>query len=337
MDNIDKNNPDASETSRKKRACTAADDPLKEWVEHDRECDLQEILRLDGQGDYARYPHCYKCNSQEAVYQCVDCDQIDMFCGGCVVKNHAVNPLHCIQVYLIAPGAYIIQTDVLFNKNGTPSTLSTQTLGLCVQLGHVTSQKCVNPWASPGDSFVINSNGIHEISLDFCDLSTIQVSKQFHLTAFESKLSSYEFYNSLAWSSDNTGLYNDKHTDLVWITQDCYNEFMCMYQKWTNLVMEKHTGRGHDLLHSLELTEPGECALLCPTCPPPGKNLLLGWEDEPPEKGSVNYFMFPNYSDILLVGFMGSFLPSTQIFDSPGDMFQQMSMIQVLVMAGHSL
>lgn len=114
---------------------------------------------------------------------------------------------------------------------------SLKALGLRVQLGHMTGQKCVNPRASPGDSFIIvDSNGIHDISLDFCDCETAQlhavqllrhqwfpstgtypktaatiwVLKQFYLTAFESKLSSYEFYNSLVRNTDNTGLGNNK-------------------------------------------------------------------------------------------------------------------------------
>lgn len=48
--------------------------------------------------------------------------------------------------------------------------------------------------------------------------------------------------------------------------------------------MVKRAGRGHDI-HGLNATEPGECAILCPACPQPGKNLPQGWENQPPDKG----------------------------------------------------
>ncbi|KAH9482659.1 hypothetical protein JR316_0004759 [Psilocybe cubensis] len=275
-DNIDEDSPDDG------------DNPLKNWVEQDRDRDLQEILRLDGRGDYSNHSSCYQCKINDALYQCLDCDRIEMFCNACIVGNHLANPLHRIKKWN--------------QQYFEPTTL--KSLGLRVQLGHMIGQKCVNPRASPGNGFtVVDSNGIHDISLDFCDCETAQshaiqilrkrwfpstgtypktaatmrVLKQFHLLAFESKLSSYEFYNSLVRNTDNTGLGTDK---------DCYDEFTRMYRKWTNLTMAKRAGRGHDS-RGVNATQPGECALLCPACPQPGKNLPLGWENEPPEKSWI--------------------------------------------------
>jgi hypothetical protein len=45
----------------------------------------------------------------------------------------------------------------------------------------------------------------------------------------------------------------------------------------------KRMGQGHDL-NGLAAMKPGECAVLCPACPQPGRNLLKGWESAPEEK-----------------------------------------------------
>lgn len=44
--------------------------------------------------------------------------------------------------------------------------------------------------------------------------------------------------------------------------------------------MAKRAGRGHDSAGA-NATSPGECALLCPACPHPGKNLPDNWENAP--------------------------------------------------------
>ena len=44
--------------------------------------------------------------------------------------------------------------------------------------------------------------------------------------------------------------------------------------------MLKRSGQGHDGA-GIEATQPGECAIECPACPLPGKNLPQGWENGP--------------------------------------------------------
>ncbi|KAJ7030787.1 hypothetical protein C8F04DRAFT_1186443 [Mycena alexandri] len=56
--------------------------------------------------------------------------------------------------------------------------------------------------------------------------------------------------------------------------------FLRMTREWRHIEMLKRAGRGHDPT-GVETTQPGECALLCPACPQPGKNLPPGWEDAP--------------------------------------------------------
>ncbi|KAF9470022.1 hypothetical protein BDN70DRAFT_902449, partial [Pholiota conissans] len=55
--------------------------PLREWEQHDRDRDVSEVLRLEGRGDYAHIAKCYDCTNSEAIYRCVDCEAVEMFCS----------------------------------------------------------------------------------------------------------------------------------------------------------------------------------------------------------------------------------------------------------------
>jgi hypothetical protein len=44
--------------------------------------------------------------------------------------------------------------------------------------------------------------------------------------------------------------------------------------------MLKRAGRGNDP-EGVDATQPGDCAIECPACPHPGRNLPAGWEDAP--------------------------------------------------------
>jgi hypothetical protein len=62
--------------------------------------------------------------------------------------------------------------------------------------------------------------------------------------------------------------------------KDRYDEFLRMIREWRHLKMLKRAGRGHDPAGVLATTE-GECAVLCPACPQPGKNLPDNWQNAP--------------------------------------------------------
>ena len=51
--------------------------------------------------------------------------------------------------------------------------------------------------------------------------------------------------------------------------------------------MLKRAGRGHDP-SGIVSTHEGQCALLCPACPQPGKNLPTDWHCATPEKQCVS-------------------------------------------------
>lgn len=53
-------------------------------------------------------------------------------------------------------------------------------------------------------------------------------------------------------------------------------------RQWRNLKLLKRAGRGHDPA-GVAATREGECAVVCPACPQPGKNLEPDWKEAPEE------------------------------------------------------
>lgn len=57
-----------------------------------------------------------------------------------------------------------------------------------------------------------------------------------------------------------------------------------MARKWRHEKMLKRAGRAYDPREGrVELTAPGELAVVCRICPLPGWNLPEGWENAPKE------------------------------------------------------
>ncbi|KAJ7434267.1 hypothetical protein B0H11DRAFT_2164741 [Mycena galericulata] len=258
---------------------------------------LDELILLEGRGEYGEYDECILCGVAAAIYRCRECFTDDLYCQKCIVAHHVDTPLHKIEVP---------ETQVWDPKEGMFARTTLKTLGLRIQLGHGKRGKgrrglCVLPSTAVNDDFVVvASNGIHEVGLDFCNCSTAQphdiqlmrarwypatgknpqtagtfsVLRRYHLMALESKCSGSEFYNSLARETDNSG------TEPV---RDRYDEFLRMTREWRHLQMLKRAGRGHDPT-GVDGTRAGECALLCPACPQPGKDLPPDWKNAPKEK-----------------------------------------------------
>ncbi|KAG6839894.1 hypothetical protein C0991_010695 [Blastosporella zonata] len=86
-----------------------------------------------------------------------------------------------------------------------------------------------------------------------------------------SKASAFEFYQTLARLSDNTGLNK---------LPNCYPAFLRMVRQWQHIKMLKRAARGHDE-GGAAATQARECAILCPACPYPGVNLPDNWKDAP--------------------------------------------------------
>ncbi|KAG1780044.1 hypothetical protein EV702DRAFT_1178215 [Suillus placidus] len=256
-----------TETSKRKR--TAGDHPLAAW---EPECPtfLDEMIRLEGRGDYTEDSLCRYCQEHALTIRCKDCFLLELYCPSCTVERHRNLPLHRLQ-----------------------------SLGLRIQLGHRIGDMCCNPHRAFNNDFVIiDTTGIHEVALDFCACGTMQthvkqllrsrlfpatitdpktaatfgVLEQYHLLSFESKASAFEFYQGLARLSDNTGVDPPKEL------QDRYATFLRVVHEWRILKLLKCFARGH-CPDGVVTTEPGQCAVLCPACPHPGKNLPEDWKN----------------------------------------------------------
>ncbi|KAG2358779.1 hypothetical protein BDR07DRAFT_1452576 [Suillus spraguei] len=230
---------DSENTPGRKRM--PADDPLLIWMnEHD--LFLAELLRHEGHRGYTSdvCPGCPCPTSTPPRYRCQDCLDSQLYCGLCIIQYHIWLPTHHIEEW----------TGQFFQR------ISLKTMGLHVQLGHTIGERCILPKKAFNDEFVlIDTNGVHEIRLDFCGCMTSQTHTK--------QTSAYEFYHSLVRLTDNTGLMRQK---------DHYESFMHMIR------------RGHDP-SGVAGTSEGQCAVLCPACPQPGKNLPDDWQDAPKAKG----------------------------------------------------
>ncbi|KAG2127943.1 hypothetical protein DEU56DRAFT_872715 [Suillus clintonianus] len=250
----------------------------------DRPLFLEEILRLEGKGNLRNAP-CSGCGDLSPNYRCEDCFGVNLQCSSCIKTAHQLHPLHRLQKW----------NGMFFER------VTLKALGLRIQLGHAPGQVCPKPRRAFNDDFVVmDSHAIHEVSLDFCGCSnavahvqqllriswfpsttanpktaaTFRLLEEFHILSFESKVSAYEFYNALTRRTNNTGLAPVKSR---------YECFMRMLREWRHLTMLKRSGRGHDP-KGLDATVEGECAVLCPACPHPGKNLPDNWENAPQAK-----------------------------------------------------
>jgi hypothetical protein len=69
-------------------------------------------------------------------------------------------------------------------------------------------------------------------------------------------------------------------------TQDRYEQFQTAIRIWRHMKLVKRAGRGHDPA-GIDSTSPGECAVECPACPHPDRNLPDDWKDAPESIGYV--------------------------------------------------
>ncbi|KAJ6524642.1 hypothetical protein DFH09DRAFT_1046744 [Mycena vulgaris] len=253
---------------------------------------LDELLRGEGRGDHAGHPKCVcgdpRCGHEVAEIRCKDCDGCEGFAIKCIVRDHERNPLHRLEVWNWDGGCY--------------EDVSLKSLGLRFSLGREIhpDRICPRPKRAPGKKFVVmDCKGLHDVELYYCacgrgesfavqllrvkwlpstgrqprTAATFNVLRQYHVLSLESKCSMGEFYNSLVRQTNNTGEPPASR----------YQEFINMTRIWRNLEMLKRAGRGHET-DGIANTKPGACAVECPACPHPGKNIPEAWQDVPPEK-----------------------------------------------------
>lgn len=212
---------------------------LRQW-ETEKQDWLDELLRLEGlRGSSAE--ECEGCNSQaedrRPEYRCEDCFLPQFVCRVCCLAAHRAHPFHRIKVRRLSrrqrPSASNLPSQRWNGIFFTPSTL--QSIGLCLQLGHMADDPCTNPFPAPRASLVLDTNGFHPVTLLYCQCDrvheagktttqllraglyaatltdpstfcTIRMLDYFHKVTLQSKMAAYDWYESLARLTDNTGL-----------------------------------------------------------------------------------------------------------------------------------
>ncbi|KAG1768280.1 hypothetical protein EV702DRAFT_1253494 [Suillus placidus] len=249
MDEIITNSEDVDSLQTRKR--TAGDNPLLTWLsEHDSY--LSEMIRLDGRGDISGT--CAGCGTAPALFRCEICDDIQLYCHDCTVTNHLRLPTHRINEW----------TRVYFKRT------SLKNLGLHIQLGHPIGQHCILPHQAFNDNFILidtdDGTNTHKATTpkSMVPVNINQPQDRSDILSTTTIIRAYQ--NTRWWSSLLSRMFWNADLQI----QDRYEAFMRM--------MVKRFGRSHDP-DGVNGTSPGECAVLCPACPQPGKNLPDGWQD----------------------------------------------------------
>ncbi|TDL13533.1 hypothetical protein BD410DRAFT_735251, partial [Rickenella mellea] len=253
-----------------------------DWLEHRGEF-LDELLCHDGVPNTQSTCHSESCSSTDRPFRCRDCFGGHMHCSKCLVDNHRHQPLHRIERWT---GSFFERT-----------TLAE--LGLCVQLGHG-GDPCMHPEVMRGRLTVLDVTGIHQVKIAYCHCEksieaflrrtqllragwfpatldrpmtviTFDALDLFHALTLQSKITFYDFYHTLLRRTDNSGIQ---------VMPDAYKAGMRCVREYRHLLMLKRSGIGH-AAEGIDATKPGSCAVECPACPHPDRNLPDDWQDAP--------------------------------------------------------
>ncbi|KAJ3536762.1 hypothetical protein NM688_g6792 [Phlebia brevispora] len=265
---------------------TEHDSYLNEWL-NEVDLFLREMIWLEGLRD--RPIQCENCMGRphEIVVRCKDCIGGPLYCRTCCLLAHDANPFHNIEHW---NGRFFEKTTL-------------QALGHAIQLGHRPGKRCKNLIPAPSDFVVFHTNGIHPVTVYYCGCdnlstagtrlqqllryelfpatvaepttcATFRVMELFHMLTLQGKLTGYDFYLSLEYLLDNTGLGFKQHR---------LKNFMRMVREWRHLKMLKRAGRAHDE-GGVRGTREGMLCIRCPACPRPGFNLSENWRSEPADR-----------------------------------------------------
>ncbi|KAL0567412.1 hypothetical protein V5O48_014573 [Marasmius crinis-equi] len=280
----------ANPVKRKKKRSKRSRRPGIWWEEHYRAKYLDELIRNDGRGDFG-LSACVDCQAkgvekaEAGIYRCKQCFLGDLTCQNCCVRRHRLNPLHRIQRWSRSSASF------------KPATL--QDIGLIIRLNHHFNA-CPNPRKSHQKFQILDVNGIHDVTAEFCDCerkvepylqllrrriypatqavvktcATFGLLEHLHLLSLVGKGGTKSFYKFLEKTTNNSGID---------ILKSRYRTLQRMLVQWRHLKMLKRAGRGH-VEGGIAKTEEGQLAVPCPSCPRPGINLKHGWETAPLEK-----------------------------------------------------
>jgi hypothetical protein len=117
--------------------------------------------------------------------------------------------------------------------------------------------------------------------------ATFRLLDHFQMYTFESKGSTFEYYQSLLHLTNNTETHQPKVLSYFYAVvgiltdiQDHYESFLRMSHQHRHLTSLLQAGQGHNPSGVLS-TKEGELTIICPPCPQPGRNLPQDWENVP--------------------------------------------------------
>ncbi|KAK0237350.1 hypothetical protein EDD85DRAFT_953347 [Armillaria nabsnona] len=116
---------------------------------------IAESLRREGCGDAISQNCCsgLVCEDTDICFRCITCRDARLFFNVCIISLHMACPTHVIQHW---NGNYFDKVPLC-------------DLGMQYQVGHLGGEICPNPQLAFGNHFtIIDTNGIHDIALDFC-------------------------------------------------------------------------------------------------------------------------------------------------------------------------
>ncbi|KAG1845844.1 hypothetical protein F4604DRAFT_1688611 [Suillus subluteus] len=140
-------------------------------------------------------------------------------------------------------------------------SITSNSMGICLQLGHTSSVWCDSPLSAFNNNFIIiDYNGIYEVGLDFCGCASAQphiiqllcvplfpattvdpktavmfwALEYFQMLSFESKVSVFKFYKTAAHLTDNTGIH---------VPKDHYEAMLRMIREWRFIKQMQHVGK----------------------------------------------------------------------------------------------
>ncbi|KAG1732422.1 uncharacterized protein EDB91DRAFT_1238762 [Suillus paluster] len=189
------------------------------------------------------------CGKANPIFWCEDCHGTDLMCHTCTVCVHERQPLHRMECW-----------------NGTSFQVTTlKALGVRFQLGHpiVGLDFCGCESAQPHITQLLCVHLFPSTTTDPKSAATFHVLEYFQMLSFKFKASVWEFYNTIARLTDNTGIL---------VLKDCYESFLQMICEWRFIMQMKCCGQGHHP-GGIKKIEASTCAVLCPACPHPSKNL----------------------------------------------------------------
>ncbi|KAK7025333.1 hypothetical protein VNI00_016115 [Paramarasmius palmivorus] len=190
--------------------------------------------------------------------------------------------------------------------------VSLTSLGLVVQLGHLSNSQCPAPnTRAPQNFTVLHTNGFHRVRVYYCECGqagelsdmrqqllthrwypattrlpqtcfTFRLLEHFHMMTLVGKITSYDYYRGLEKLTNNVGDFSFKNR---------YDSFRRAAREWQHLKALKRGGRGNDSARTIQETKTGELAVLCPACPRPEVNLPGNWISTEPEKSFI-YTLF---------------------------------------------